>query len=550
MSEAPDRSGRGARQRIGLPALVEAMMQPSFYPEAPNMVELRQTHTSYVFLAGNCVYKVKKPVRFPFIDYAELDRRCSFCFDEVRLNSRLSPGVYLGVFAIFKHGDRFALGPRVERAHPAAVEYAVKMVRLAEDRMLDRLVAARQVDARAIRSLAARIAQFHATAPTTRARAYGSSNSLWHSVGVELSQDAVFIGRTLRREQFAAIEGFCRSFITSHRQLLDDRVREGRVREGHGDLRAEHISLSNGHIEVIDCVEFSEGLRYGDVASEIAFLAMDLERLEARELAEELVEAYAELTEDEDLALLVPFYKCCRACVRGKVESLRSLEPEVGVGERERSRHLARRYFTLARGYARVGAPALVVVCGLSGTGKSTLARMLQHRTGFKILSSDQVRKRLVGVSAQERLRAAYKAGVYSDDFSRITYDTMLAEAESLLKDGRGAILDATFKASANRLKALAIAAKLRMPVIFIECVVSREEAIRRLRCRAEMSPEEVSDATVGVYESQRAEYEEICEVPARNHLTVDTSRAREKVLREIERALERLHQLHAHPGR
>ena len=152
--------------------------------------------------------------------------------------------------------------------------------------------------------------------------------------------------------------------------------------------------LKNNEIDVIDCVEFSERLRYSDVASEIAFLAMDLDRLGAPMLADELVEAYAEITGDEDLAVFVPFYKCYRACVRGKVESLRSLEREVGDAERERARQLASEYFALASHYARCASPCLIVVCGLSGSGKSTVARMLQHRKGFKAINSDRVRKR------------------------------------------------------------------------------------------------------------------------------------------------------------
>jgi len=267
---------------------------------------------------------------------------------------------------------------------------------------------------------------------------------------------------------------------------------------------------------------------------------MDLERLGAPRLAEELVEAYAEITGDEELAVFVPFYKCYRACVRGKVESLRSLEREVGAAESERARQLARSYFELAWRYARGASPALIVVCGLSGTGKSTVARMLQHRKGFKIINSDRVRKRLAAVCAHEHIRADYATAIYSDRFSRITYDAMLGEVESLLSDGRGAILDATFKASADRQLALAIAARCGVPVLFVECVVSEDEAIRRLERRGSMHGE-VSDATPEVYERQRAEFEPIGEIAPQNHVRIDTNRQREYLVTEIDDALERL---------
>jgi len=267
---------------------------------------------------------------------------------------------------------------------------------------------------------------------------------------------------------------------------------------------------------------------------------MDLDRLGAPLLADQLVEDYAEITGDEELAVFVPFYKCYRAGVRGKVESLRSLEREVGDAERERARQLASSYFALAWRYARGAAPALIVLCGLSGSGKSTVARMLQHRKGFRAINSDRVRKRLASVSPHEHVRTDYGANIYSDKFTKITYDAMLAEAEKLLNEGCGAILDATFKTSADRQLALALAARRRVPVLFIECVVSPDEAIRRLTERAS-AEREVSDATPKVYERQRAEFEPIREIPPRNHLRLDTARQREHLVAEIEAALERL---------
>ncbi len=528
----------------GLPPLVEAMMRPGFYPDSPARIELKQTHISYVFIAGDFVYKLKKAVHFAFLDASNLASRFHYCREEVRLNARLSPGVYLGVFAILRRADSFVLGPEVTAEHPDAVEYAVKMRRLPADRMLDVLVAAGKVNGGKIRAIAARIAAFHAGSPSNRGWSYGSAAAVWRGVVEEITENERFIGHSLRQSQFAAIETFCRAFISAHWRLLNDRAFEGRVREGHGDLRAEHICIFGGEnenqIDVIDCVEFSERLRYADVASEIAFLAMDLERLGAPALAGELAEAYAEITGDEELAVLVPFYKCYRASVRGKVESLRSLEREVGEAERECARQLASGYFALASRYAQAASPSLIVLCGLSGSGKSTVARMLQHRKGFRAINSDRVRKRLAAISPHEHVRTDYGANIYSDRFTKISYDAMLAEAESLLSEGCGAILDATFKASADRQLALALGARHGVPVIFIECVVSEDEAIRRLTERASKEGE-VSDATPAIYKKQRAEFEPIREIPPRNHLRIDTTGQREQLVAEIEQALERL---------
>ena len=524
----------------GIDALVAAMSRPDFYPTLPAVIEVRQTHISCVFIAGDCVYKIKKPVHFAFLDCRQLDRRFQYCMDEVRLNSRLSPQVYLGVFAILKRGNAFMLGPEVREPFPGAIEYAVKMRRLPEDRMLDRLLAAGQVNSAIIHALAGRIAKFHADAPSNRGATYGTAAAVWSSVITDIAQNEGFIGHTLTEDQFTAINEYCRGFITTHWPLLNDRSAQGRVRDGHGDLRAEHVCVTDGQIDVIDCVEFSERLRYGDVASDVAFLAMDLERLDAREFADELVENYAAIAGDEELPMLVPFYKCYRACVRGKVESLRSLDRAIGATERARSHGLARDYFALADRYSRIASPAAIVVCGLSGTGKSTVARILQHRTGFKIVSSDRVRKRLAAMSARQHAHTEYGTGIYSDRFNRITYDAMLTEAEALLKDGRGVILDATFKASADREAARSLAVKFGVPLEFFECVASRDEVMRRLERRATV-PGEESDATPEVYLLQSAEFEPLAEIPPLRHRVIDTTRPRESLVGDIEDALEQL---------
>jgi len=524
----------------GFPPLVGAMTRPQFYPDSAAQIEFKQTHISYVFIAGDFVYKIKKPVHFAFLDCSRLAQRFHYCREEVRLNARLSPRVYLGVFAILRDAGSFALGPQVEVEHPGAVEYAVKMRRLPEDRTLDKLIASGHADSGTIRAIARCIAKFHATAPSNRGWAYGSALSIWRDIIEDIAQNKEFVGRTLREDQLTAIDTFCRTFVNRHWRALNERAHEGRVREGHGDLRAEHICLEDGEIDVIDCVEFSERLRYCDAASEIAFLAMDLDRLGAPRLADELVEAYAEISGDVDLGVFVPFYKCYRACVRGKVESLKSLEREVDAAERERARQLARSYFELATRYALCKSPALIVVCGLSGSGKSTVARLLQHRKGFRVINSDRVRKRLAAVPAHEHFFTDYRANMYSDRFTKITYDTMLAEAESLISSGCGAILDATFKASADRQLALSLASRHHVPVLFVECVVSEEEAIRRLEHR-ESAQNEVSDATPKVHRKQRAEFQPIHEIPPRNHLRLDTTRQRERLVAEIEDALDHL---------
>ncbi|MDO8434107.1 MAG: AAA family ATPase [Candidatus Binatus sp.] len=522
-----------------LAALVEAMSQPGFYPDAPRDIEVKQTHISYAILAGRFVYKLKKPVHFAFIDCSRLERRLHFCLEEVRLNSRLAPRVYHGVFAILRKGDSFVLGPEVRASHPDAVEYTVKMRRLPDDRMLDSMLRAHRVNSADINAIARRIGEFHTGAETKRGWEFGSAAAIWRAIVSDIAQNETFIGQTLERDQYEVMDKFCRAFVKSHWDLMNERARGGRVREGHGDLRAEHVCIEGDEIEVIDCVEFSEQLRYGDVASDLAFLAMDIERLGAGKFSRELVDTYVEASGDDDLSTLMPLYKCYRASVRGKVESLRSLEAEVQTKERERSRHAAREYYALACRYARIASPAVIVTCGLSGTGKSTVARLIRHLSGFETINSDRVRKRLAGAGEYERAGAGYGSGIYSAEFTRRTYDEMIAEAGKILDAGRGVIVDATFKTVAERRRTIAIAERFGRPILFVECVADEGEVRLRLDRRS-LKQDEVSDATFEIYRKQRGEFEPLNEMASAIRIKLDTSRDEDTIVAEIESALDR----------
>jgi uncharacterized protein len=315
--------------------------------------------------------------------------------------------------------------------------------------------------------------------------------------------------------------------------LLNRRALGARVCEGHGDLRCEHVSLAGDSITIIDCVEFSEGLRYVDVASDIGFLAMDLDRLGARGLSDELVGAYREASGDADLPLLIPLYKFHRALVRAKVEGLTSRDTAIAPERRAAAADAARRYVALALDLARESRPAMIVVCGLSGSGKSTVARRLADRLGFEWLRSDEIRKRLFGVAPDERLSDRYAAGAYSREFTQKTYAALLGEAAARPHDGTGVIVDATFGAPAYRAEALALAARAHVPVLFVECAASHDEIVRRLTARARRA-DEISDAGVATYLRQRGEFVALNEIPESSHLVVDTERGLQAVSASI----------------
>jgi len=403
-----------------LSPLVDAMSRKEFYPHRPTEVEVRQTHISYVFLAGPYVYKIKKPVRFSFLDYSTLQKRQHFCREEVRLNRRLAPKTYLDVIGVCRSNTGFALTENLP-ADDRVIEYAVKMKRLPEDRMLSFLVRQEVVVPSLMLAIAKKLASFHEMASVENSRLYGSLDAIAANIRGNFEETRRFIDRTISLKLFERIREYNETFFRENADLFARRISEGRVREGHGDLRAEHICLVDD-IVIFDCVEFDEGLRYGDVASEIGFLSMDLDFLGAADPAAELEVAYASAARDPALAALLPFYKCYRAYVRGKVESLKSEEREIADEGRRKASLQALRYFCLSSRYIKPeNRPLLLVVCGMIATGKSTLAWLLAALTGFPVVDFDRVRKKLAGIPATTRAGEEYQRGIYSEEFTQLT---------------------------------------------------------------------------------------------------------------------------------
>jgi aminoglycoside phosphotransferase family enzyme/predicted kinase len=503
-----------------LPPLIRSMLRASFYPHCVNSIELRQTHISYVLLACDYVYKIKKPVRFTFLDYSTLAQRHHFCHEEVRLNRRLAPAVYLDVLAIVSDGERFSL--EVFPGQEKIVEYAVKMRRLPEEYFLDRLIQEGKIRQQHFDTIVTKLADFYATAVNDQASLYGSAEVIRANLEENLKEMEPFIGETLTLDEFKQIRDYQLNFLTENCDLLETRVRDGRVREGHGDLRAEHICLEEDPV-IFDCIEFSEEFRYCDAASEIAFLSMDLDYLGVPMLSEHFVQSFRNLTQDPGLLHLLPLYKTYRACVRGKVETLKSHEPEVPQDERQEAKNRARRYFHLALRYASGPfPPTMIVVCGLAGSGKSTLARTIGARTGYQMLNSDVVRKQLAGISLTTHSTEDYGKGLYTDSFNVRTYECLLKQAEDCLKFGNGVIIDATFKDSEHRRQFIELASRLRLPVLFVECRASEGKTLERLKERQQRLGE-VSDATVDVYLRQREEFVPLTEIPESIRMIIDT---------------------------
>jgi aminoglycoside phosphotransferase family enzyme/predicted kinase len=507
-----------------LPALVGALLHPSAYAHPTGRIRLIQTHISYVLLAGEYVYKIKKPVDFGFLDFSTLGKRRYYCRQEVVLNSRLCSDTYLGVVPIRLDGVRITVGGRRGRI----LEYAVHMRRLPEEQMMDRLLEAGKVTRDMVERVARRLTDFHERAATSRRIAEYGDWAIRYNHRENVAQWTPYIGRALSPEQDRILRAYGEAFFARKADILQRRVDELRIRRIHADLRSDAVCFQDG-VCIFDCVEFSRRISLLDVACDVGFLAMDLEFRGRADLANAFVDDCVRLSRDSNLREICDFYACYSACVRGKVEAFRLDLPEFTAAQKA-----SRRYFDLACQYAEELPPAiLVITCGLAGTGKSTIARGLAERTGFKVLSSDEVRKRLAGIGAEERRVERFGGGIYAPDFTERTYAALFEQARPLLLKGRSVIVDATFLRREHRRAATRLAREAGAQFACLELQLNDEEARKRLdrRIRDRVGP---SDASWETYRAQKQRFQRPAEVPDDRRIAVNAKHPLRTQLRRV----------------
>ena len=329
-----------------LPDFVNALLKPDAYTERPETIDLIQTQMSFVFVTPEFAYKIKKPVNLGYLDYTSLEKRRFFCQKELQLNRRLCPETYLGVMAITKYQGVISFGWQGE-----IIEYAVKMRHLPQNAMLDVLLKNDRVSKEMVQQIAQKLAAFHERAATNaEISKFGSLEAVKINTEENFSQTERYIGNTITESQYNNIKRNTDNFMLSHTELFNQRIESGNIKDCHGDLHAAHICFTNG-ICIYDCIEFNDRFRYSDTASEIAFLAMDIDRYGYSGLSQYFVDAYVEFSKDETLRNSLNFYKCYRAYVRGKVESFKLDDPLIEDSDKAETLLAARRYFELAESY-------------------------------------------------------------------------------------------------------------------------------------------------------------------------------------------------------
>lgn len=479
--------------------ICRAMDDPAFYPHPVSSIEFKETHISAVFLTGNWVYKLKKPKNFGFLDFRKLEDREHFCRQEVELNQRLSTGIYREVIGIHEDScGRFSLQPI-----GTLVEYAVVMRQLPEDSSLAVMLPKDAVTAEHIDNLGKVLAEFHQQAKRSpEIDAFGHPDVIRCNMEENFEQIEPFVEDRLNRNAWEFVRQVWRAYWANHQPLLHSRIQSGRVRDGHGDLRADHVYFHHG-VQIIDCIEFNQRFRFGDTALDLAFLLMDLDSRGQAAISRALAAVWARAAQDPQMYALLDFYAAYRALVRLKVACL-TLEQ---ADEKKQAGLLAtmQTHLRLAGLYALTfGRPTLWIFCGLPASGKSTLAGHVAAGLCLTLFRSDAVRKD--GQEPTGGTTTPFNTGMYRPVLRGRVYAKLLNLAQDTLKRGQSVALDATFSTSSWRLAAADLAKDMNVGLIFVECACAPETTRARLALRETTGGE--SDARLMHFEDMLKSYE------------------------------------------
>ncbi len=493
-------------------------------------MKLIQTHASWVFIAGDCAYKVKKPVNFGFLDYTTISARRFYCKEELRLNRLLSPDLYLGVLPIVERNGRLKIGGKGR-----VIDYCVKMRALPQSAIMTEKLKKGKVRLEDIDQLARIVAEFHQRAERGRGVSrYGSVKTIKFNWDENFTQTARFVGKTIEPDSFNEIKTTVEDFIFNHQVVFRQRQRAGFVRRCHGDLHSGNIFLLTRPY-IFDCIEFNPRFSCSDVCSEVAFMAMDLDFFKRHDLANFFIERYLVYSQDEGLIPLLNFYQSYRAYVRGKVTSFQLNDLRLDRKAKVQAKVIARRYFALALRYTQLlkAKPWLLVVFGLPGSGKSYLAQRLAEKSLGIHLASDSIRKQIAGIPVSERRKDGYGRGLYSWEMSEKTYNELLHRAEVFLKGGQRVILDATFSSKNWRDKCRELGLRLKLPVQFVLVSCPEEVILKRLKLRTKLPG--FSDAGIEVYQKMKDRW-----LPPQEGgvIEVDSTKPITECIRRVERAL------------
>lgn len=483
--------------------------------------EIRETHISWVFLTASRAYKLKKPLLLPFLDYSSPEQRKQMCSEELRLNRRLAPDVYLAVQSVIPQPDGVALSHLHD---PNAIDYVVEMRRYREADTLAALLRGDEATADDLRRVGRCLAEFHAECPQ-RVRRSSAARATEREVDRNVVELLDLVEDTQARTQIRGVWRSLTSGIGSRATELNERAGRGLVREVHGDVRAEHVLLSDS-VEIVDCLEFDPELRTLDVADEIGFLVMELIEASAQNLVAPLLEGYRQAGGDCGEDSLVALFAVHRALVRAKVGCVAA--GEEAAKPRPELPHRTQRLLRMAERMSWMARlPAILVMCGLPASGKSHLAEHLRKLSGLPVIGSDLTRKELVGVASTERAAPAH----YTPGYNRQTYAELGRQASLATAQAGSVLVDATFRHKEDRRAFMAEIGD--HSCVLVECVAPAE-VLRHRSLSREQDPARVSDADAHVVERLLEDWAPLDEIAPENHLMLRSDRPVDRVIADL----------------
>lgn len=497
-----------------LPPLIQQMLRPEFYPHPVTLpIQLIQTHISFVLLTGDYAYKIKKPVNFGFLDYSTLEKRQHFCIQELRMNQRSAPDIYLEVLPITQtEHNTFELS---STANP--IEYALKMRQFPQESLFLSLFEQGSLTEELMEGLGQTVAEFHAKAPTNEyICSFGEVAKIRNIINNNYQLSEKYIGGPQTQKQYEETRQFTELFFDEKPNLFKNRIERHKIRECHGDLHLKNIAFWQNKINLFDCIEFNEPFRFVDVMYDVAFTVMDLEARGRKDLANAFLNTYLEETGDWEGLQVFPLYLSRQAYVRAKVNSLMLDDNNISEGEKKQVFQTASHYYQLAWEYTKPRQGRLLLMSGLSGAGKSTTARYLARRLGAIHIRSDAVRKHLGGIPLQDRGGEE----LYSEAMNQKTYQRLLELGITLTKAGWTVILDGKYDRQNWRGNVINLAEAEQLPLQILHCTASLE----LLRARLQQRRGDIADATADLLESQLAQAEAFTETEKAYVKTIDTT--------------------------